>query len=335
MKELKKFLFILFSFSLVFILSFVAYGLTIYSYDSFVSYGLSKIVIPIFEKATGEKVEVRTYGDAGSLLSRVILERFHPKADIVLGIDQNLLPKALKEKLFVMYKPKNLTNVKNKSLIFDRTYHIIPYDYGAIALVYNKDKIKNPPLTFSELLDKKWRKSIIMEDPRTSSTGLAFLYWTIAVYKNEFPAYWKKLIPNILTITSGWDEAFQLYSNGEAPMMISYATDPAYSYENYKTLKYGAVIFKDGGYVQIEGAGILKSSKNKKTAKEFIEFMLTPDFQKEIPLTQWMFPVIDTNLPTSFTYAAVPTKILTLPGKMIANNQKKWLRKWEEVIVSK
>lgn len=319
----------------LFFISVSGYGLTIYSYDSFISYGLSKKVIPLFERLIGEKVTVRTYGDAGSLLSRVILEKHKPKADIVFGIDQNLLPRALEKDVFVPYKPKNLKNIKNKELIFDNTYHIIPYDYGAIALVYDREKLKDPPRSFEDLLDSRWKKSLILQDPRTSSTGLAFLYWTIAVYNDEFSSYWKRLVPNILTITSGWDEAFQLFSNGEAPMMISYATDPAYSYENYKTLKYGAIIFREGGYIQIEGAGIVKGTKNRKNAERFIEFMLTPEFQREIPLTQWMFPVIDVDLPGSFKYAARVDKILTLSPQEIMKNQDKWLRKWEEIIVSK
>ncbi len=332
---MRKFIiFFLIVLSFVF-LSVEAFSLTIYSYDSFVSYGLSKKVIPLFEKIYNEKVEVRTYGDAGSLLSRIILEKHRPKADIVLGIDQNLLPRALKEDILVPYKPKNLKNIKDKNLLFDPTYHIIPYDFGAIAIVYDKEKLDNPPLSFEELLDPKFKKALIIEDPRTSSTGLAFLYWTIAVYKDKFASYWKKLIPNILTITSGWDEAFNLFSNGEAPMMVSYATDPAYSYENYKTLKYGAIVFREGGYIQIEGAGIVKGTKNMESSKKFIEFMLTPEFQREIPLTQWMFPVVNVPLPESFKYAAKIDRILTIPPEIISKNQDQWIRRWEEIIVSK
>ncbi len=330
-----KFLTSLFLIFLVCLFSFPAFSFTIYSYDSFVSYGLSKKVIPVFEKIIGEKVNVRTYGDAGSVLARLILEKQKPKADVILGIDQNLFPKALKEDLLIPYKPKNIENIVNKELIFDVTYHIIPYDFGAIAVIYDKESIKNPPLTFDELLSSKWKKSLILEDPRTSSTGLAFLYWTIAVYKDDFVSYWKKLLPNILTITSGWDEAFGLFSNGEAPMMVSYATDPAYSYENYKSLKYGAIIFKEGGYVQIEGAGIVKGTKNKEKAEKFIDFMLTPEFQREIPLTQWMFPVTNVKLPESFKYAAKVDKILRLSPEEIVKNQDKWIRKWEEIVVSK
>ncbi len=330
----KFFKFLGFVFVFIFLAS-GAWGLTIYSYDSFVSYGLSKKVIPLFEKMTGEKVIVRTYGDAGAVLSRLILEKKRPKADLVIGIDQNLLPRALKSGVLSPYKPENITNIHNKGLIFDPTYHVIPYDYGAISIVYDKEKLKNPPESFEELLDKKYKGSLILEDPRTSSTGLAFLYWTIAVYGNDFTKYWKSLLPNILTITSGWDEAFELFSNGEAPMMVSYATDPAYSYENYKSTRYGALIFKEGGYIQIEGAGIVKGTKDRKMAERFIEFMLTSEFQKEIPLTQWMFPVVDVGLPECFKYAAKIDKILSLPPDRISKNQDKWIRKWEEIVVSK
>ncbi|OQY10350.1 MAG: thiamine ABC transporter substrate-binding protein, partial [Marinitoga sp. 4572_148] len=121
--------------------------------------------------------------------------------------------------------------------------------------------------------------------------------------------------------------------SGEAPMMVSYATDGAYSYYYYNSTKYKAFIPEEGAYVQIEGAGIVKGTKNFELAKRFIEFLLFDEFQKDIPLNQWMFPVINTEMPEAFNYALVPEKIVTISSEDINENMEKWLEEWEEIML--
>ena len=202
-----------------------------------------------------------------------------------------------------------------------------PYDYGAIALVYDPEKIKGEMKSFEDL--KKIGKVIVVEDPRSSSTGQDFLLWTIAVYKDKWKEYWKGLKPNIAAVAPGWNEAFAKLEAGEAPVMVSYATDGAYSYENYKSTKYKAFLPSEGSYVQVEGSAIAAGSKNPKLAAKFIDFMLEERFQNEIPLNQWMFPVVNVKLPDSFKYAAVPSKILNLSDAEIDKNMDTWYRDWE------
>ncbi|MCK4247427.1 MAG: thiamine ABC transporter substrate-binding protein [Methanomicrobia archaeon] len=307
--------------------------LVIYTYDSFVSeWGIGPKIVPLFEEAYNCKVEIKAVGDAGDVLNRAIIEKNNPRADILIGIDNNSLSKALKNDILVPYTPKTI-DVVPEQFIFDPTYHVVPFDYGYIAFVYDSEII-TPPQTFDELLDPKYKKAIILEDPRTSSPGAAFLLWTIAIYGENYLDFWEQLKPNILTITSGWDQAYGMFTSGEAPIVLSYATSPAYHVEYEDITRYKAFIPKDGGYLQIEGAGIVKNCAHKELAEKFIDWMLTEDFQREIPLTQWMFPVnSNVELPASFDYAVKPDKILYLDSEEIAENLDRWIKNWAELMI--
>jgi len=336
--NIKRF-FLILTFVLVFISSLTcvsAFGadLVIYAYDSFVSeWGPAGKVIPKFEQKYGVKVQLISAGDAGQVLNRAILEKKKPKADIVMGIDNNLLAKALDADVLEPYKSSNIYLIPD-NLIFDKTYHVTPFDHGYFAIVYDSLRLKNPPQSMDDLLKPEHRDKIILEDPRTSSPGLGFLLWTIAVYGEDgYLEFWKKLMPNILTITEGWDTAYGLFTSGEAPMVLSYTTSPAYHVEYEDTTRYRAAIFREGNYLQIEGMGILKGAKNRATAQKFLDFMVTEDFQGEIPLTNWMFPVNPrVKLPDSFKYAPEPDTSLSLDTYQIQRNQERWIDGWLRIV---
>ncbi len=310
--------------------------LTIYAYDSFVSYGLSAKVIPAFEKMYNCTVKVVTSGDAADVLSKLIFEKKHPRADIILGIDQSLLPKAQEEGVLIPYKPPTISNIKNKDLIFDKDFYVTPYDYSAIAIIYDSTKVKNPPKRLHDFSEEgsigEFERSFIIEDPRTSSTGMMFFQYIYSIYGEDCITFWDNFKENILTVTKGWDEAFSLFSQGEAPFMVSYATDPAYFYYTKKETKYKVLQLENGFPVQIEGAGIVKGTEHLELARKFIDFILTKKFQENIPLTQWMYPVTNVPLPECYKYAAKINKIVNLdnvpPKKM-----EYWLKEWENVIL--
>jgi thiamine transport system substrate-binding protein len=310
-----------------------AADLTIYAYDSFVSeWGPGPKVIPKFEKKHGVKVEVISVGDAGQVLNRAILEKKSPKADLILGIDNNMLTRALEEKVLQPYKPPDLSLVP-RELVFDKTSHVTPFDYGYFAVCYDSLKLTDPPKSLEDLIKPAYAAKIILEDPRTSSPGLGFLLWTVAVYGEGYAEYWEKLKANTLTITEGWDSAYGLFTGGEAPMVLSYTTSPAYHVEYEKTTRYRALIFKEGNYLQIEGIGVLKGARNAQLARQFIDFVLSEDFQSEIPLTNWMFPVNPkVKLPDSFRYAPKPEKTLSLDAKEIEKNGKRWIDGWLKAV---
>ena len=335
----KKFLFLLTAaiavFTLTTAISTHGADLTIYAYDSFVSeWGPAGKVIPKFEQKHGVQVELISAGDAGQVLNRAILEKKRPKADIIMGIDNNLLSKALDAGILEPYRSPNLKLIPDR-FIFDETYHVIPFDHGHFAIVYDSQRLQNPPRSMDDLLKTAYRSKIILEDPRTSSPGFGFLLWTIAVYGEDgYLAFWEKLMPNVLTITEGWDTAYGLFTSGEAPMVLSYTTSPAYHVEYENTTRYRAIIFSEGNYQQIEGMGILKGAKNRAVAQKFIDFMLTEDFQVEIPLTNWMFPVNPAvRLPESFKYAPEPEKSLSIDTRLIQKNQERWIDEWLRITV--
>jgi len=303
--------------------------LVIYAYDSFASeWGPAPRVIPRFEALTGAKVTVISAGDAGAVLNRAILERADPQADLVLGVDNSLLARALEEKVLEPYRSPNLSRVPPE-LQFDPTHSVTPFDYGYFAVVYDSQKLADPPRSLEDLASPRFRGKLILEDPRTSSPGLGFLLWTIAVYGERWQDYWRRLAPNILTIADGWDAAYGMFTSGEAPLVLSYTTSPAYHLENEKTERYRAAIFPEGHYLQVEGVGILKGARHPQLARRFVDFALTEAFQGEIPLTNWMYPVDPAvPLPDSYRLAPKPGRSLTLPAERIRAEQDGWLREW-------
>jgi thiamine transport system substrate-binding protein len=329
--RMKKFLLVL---SIIVAVSVFSQELVIYTYSSFAS-GIAQKVLPIFEKQNNVKVKLLSFGDAGNVLARLILEKDQPKADVVIGLDQPLLKRAISEGLLIKFVPENISMIKNKELL-DMQGYGIPFDYGAIALVYNTEKINNPPKSFKELLDERFKRKLVVQDPRTSSTGLSFMLWTVAVFGEDgFLDYWKSLKNNILTITPGWDEAFSMLETGEADIMVSYATDGAYSYHEYGSLKYLPVVMEEGAFVQIEYAAIVKGSKNIELAKKFIEFVLSKEFQSHVPLNQWMYPVVEIELPKAYKYAPKIDKVLPFDYSIFEQKGKDWLEKWAEVMIGK
>ncbi len=330
---MKKFVLSIFFVTMIAIGVFATETLTVYTYDSFIS-GMAKQIGPTFEKLYNCKVNFLSFGDAGNLLSRLVLEKSHPKADVVVGLSQSQIPRALSEGIFQSYKPSNVASVTDKSLLVDSKYRLIPFDYGALAIVYNREVMKNPPKSFEELLEPRFSHSLIVEDPRTSSTGLDFLLWTIGVYGNDWQNYWKKFMSTVKTVTSGWDAAFEMLEKGEAPMMISYATDEAYDYYYYKGSKLGVVIPSEGAYIEVEYAGILKGAKHLNLAKEFMNFVYSKEFQSAIPLNQWMYPVTKIPLPEVYKkYTPKITKMVIVDPQRIEKNLSKWLNEWSTLII--
>ncbi len=302
--------------------------LVVYTYDSLLP--LANEAFQSFEEKEGIEIELHAIGDAGTMLSRIISQKGELDVDVVIGIDNILAQRAFEEDLFLGYLPENAERITDTSLIFDPFWRLIPYDYGAIALIYDPKALDDISIkTFDDLTGKELNRSIIIQDPRTSSTGLAFLVWTYLLHEDDFGSFWKEFNDSILTVTLGWGDAFEKFEAREAPMMVSYATDKAYSMYNYNEARYEVLIPDGKGYVQIEGAGIIKWSNRKDKAKKFIEFMLSDDFQKHIPLTQWMFPVTDVKLPDVFDYAVKPDEILKAPTNL---NIEQLINEWEKAI---
>jgi len=274
--------------------------LVIWTYDSFNSeWGPGPDVSKVFEEKTGIKITWIGHGDAGELLSRLLLEGKNSGADIILGLDQNLAQRIYDSNLLEAYRPRGAEKLFPE-IVLDSSFRLTPFDYSYFAIVYDSEKLPNPPQSLEDLTHPKFKRSLILLDPRTSSPGLGFFGWVKEVYGSSWQDYWRRLEPSILTIAEGWSSGYGLFTKGEAPMVLSYTTSPGYHLENEKTERYKAAIFADGHPLQIEAAGLLRAAKNRDNAKIFLDFMLSPDFQNIVPLTNWMYPVIDIPLPPSF-----------------------------------
>lgn len=306
--------------------------LTVYTYESFVSdWGPGPVVKAAFEKDCACKVQWVGVEDGVALLTRLKLEGGNSKADIVLGLDQNLVSEAAATGLFAPHGIK----IEWSTLPLpwgDETF--LPYDWGHFAVVYDSERTKNPPTSLKALVEEPSNLKIVLQDPRTSTPGLGFLLWMKAVYGDNAKEAWAKLKPKVLTVTPGWSEAYGMFTKGEADMVLSYTTSPAYHMVEEKTEKYKAIPFPEGHYLQIEVAGLLKAAPHKAPAEKFLAFMLTPAFQDAIPTKNWMFPASKTSvpLPDAFDKLVRPERTLMLSPSEVAANRKAWIDEWLEVM---
>ena len=302
--------------------------LTIYTYDSFLSdWGPGPIIKKKFEDKFKIHLEFVTVDSAATLLTKVILEGSSTKADIVLGLDMNLLDEANKSNLFFKHSLEHLINIIDLPIEWE-SENFTPYNYGYFAFVYNNKKFTNPPNSMEELINNTDAR-IVIQDPRTSTPGLGLLTWIKAIYGNKAGDAWEKLNKKIISVTKGWTDAYyNIFLAGEADMVLSYTTSPAAHIMFETNYDYSAINFSEGNYITIEFAGILKSSKNKLLAKKFLRFMLTEDFQSIIPLTNIMYPVIKINdLPEAYKSLEIP-KVLQIDPTIINTNKEDWIEEW-------
>ena len=302
--------------------------LTVYTYDSFTSdWGPGPKIKTAFEAECDCELEWVAVADAVATLNRVKLEGANSKADVLLGIDTSLTAEAAATGLFEPHKI-DTTNVSLPVPWTDQTF--VPYDFGHFAVIYDSEKVKTPPASLDALVNGDPEQKIVIQDPRTSSPGLGLLLWIKAVYGDKAGDIWSKLARRVLTVTPGWSEAYGMFTKGEAPMVLSYTTSPAYHMVAENTDRYRAAAFSEGHYMQIEVAGILKSSANKPLARKFLAFMTGPGFQDQIPTNNWMWPAGKTSqpLPDAFGKLVKPQTSLLLSSDEVNANRKAWIDEW-------
>nr|WP_250153599.1 thiamine ABC transporter substrate binding subunit [Cedecea lapagei] len=304
--------------------------LTVYTYDSFAAdWGPGPAVKKAFEADCNCELKFVALEDGVSLLNRVRMEGKNSKADVVLGLDNNLVEAATQTKLFA---PSNIERGVLQVPGGWKNSTFVPYDYGYFAFVYDKNKLKNPPKSLKELVesDQKWK--VIYEDPRTSTPGLGLLLWMQKVYGNKTPEAWQKLAKKTVTVTKGWSEAYGLFLKGEADLVLSYTTSPAYHIIEEKKDNYAAADFSEGHYLQVEVAGRLANSKQPELAEKFIKFITTPGFQNTIATGNWMYPVTNVALPAGFDSLVKPQTTLEFPPQQVATQRAEWINEWQRAV---
>ena len=304
--------------------------LQVYTYESMISsFGPGPFLEERFESECGCDVVFTAFGDAVSILTRLKLEGEDHKADILLGLDTNL--QAAAQDFVAPYRfdlpPLALPDVWTSKLF-------VPYDYGHFAFVYDREALPNPPKSFSDLLTMNPEIKVLIQDPRTSSPGLGLLLWVQRVYGEGASQFWREFSPRILAAAPGWSEAYGLFLKGEAPVVLSYATSPAYHQEVEKTDRYQAALFQEGHYMQIEVAALTKSSKQASLGRRFLRFLLSPEAQEAFATHNWMRPVLDAplDIPQALADLPEPEGSLLFSPQEVEQNRKAWIHAWLQVV---
>jgi thiamine transport system substrate-binding protein len=330
------------------ILSFSsAQTLRVLTHDSF---AISEEVIAEFTEQTGIVLEFLPAGDAGEVVNRAILTKDNPLADVLYGIDNSLLARAINEAIFVPYESPALANVSGQ-FQFDRSFSVTPVDVGYINFNLDKDYFEENnlalPTDITDLTTEAYKGLTVVQNPATSSPGLGFMLATIARFGEEgdytWLDYWRDLRENDLLVSSGWNDAyytsFTRYG-GDKPIVLSYASSPAaeviYSDITLNEAPTLNLFCERCVYEQIEAVGILKGSQNIEAAQTFVDYMLSERFQTDIPGNMFVYPVVDNSaLPKEFErFSVTPSteQIARLSPDVIETNLQRWLKEWTAVV---
>nr|WP_267135734.1 thiamine ABC transporter substrate binding subunit [Vibrio sp. J2-3(2022)] len=304
--------------------------LTIYTYDSFAAdWGPGPKIEQAFEAICSCDVNFVALDDGVSILNRLRLEGGNSKADIVLGLDNNLMAEAKKTGLLTEHNVDTANTVLPNGWS-DTTF--VPYDYGYFAFVYNTEKLANPPKSMKELVETRDDLKVIYQDPRTSTPGQGLMLWMKSIYGDDVTQAWQKLASKTVTVTKGWSEAYSMFLNGESDLVLSYTTSPAYHLIAENDSKFATANFAEGHYMQVEVAAKVKGAKNSELADQFMSFILSDEFQSAMPTGNWMYPVTDVELPKGFETLSVPNKSLSFSADEVAKMRKSWIREWQSAL---
>lgn len=318
-------------------------AITLLTHDSF---DVSDEVLATFTEETGITVELLPSGDAGSMLNQAILTKGSPQGDVMFGVDSTFLSRALEEDLFVAYESPALEGV-DESLVLDPEHRVTPIDTGDVCLNYDKAGLAEaglePPQELADLADPAYAGTLVVENPATSSPGLAYLLATVAEFGEDgWQDHWRALRGNDVEVAAGWEEAYYgsfsgaAGSPGDRPIVVSYASSPPaeviFAEEPLEEAPTGVV--EGSCYRQIEFAGILAGTEQEEAAQELIDFLLSPTFQADVPLNMFVYPVIDVDLPPEFVeHGAQPSDPYLLDAEVVAENRDAWIEEWTEIVL--
>lgn len=316
------------------------------------SFAMTETLLEAFEQNTGYAVQILRSGDAGQMVNQAILSKHNPLGDLLYGVDNTFLGRALAAEIFAPYESPQLAAVA-EGFVTDDTFRVTPIDFGDVCLNYDiayfEEHELDLPQRLSDLTEPEYAGLLVAENPSTSSPGLAFLLATVAEFGDEgettYLDYWRALTHNDVLVVDGWTDAyygeFTVGSRGvgSRPMVVSYASSPPaeviYAEDPEAGAVTGAIVGDNMCYRQVEYAGVLQGAANPEGARLFIDFMLSPVFQEEMPLNMFVFPVIeDIALPQEFTaYAEIPDHPASLDPDEIEDKREAWIQDWTEVML--
>ena len=317
--------------------------LTVMTHDSF---AITEDVVTAFETANNVDVVFLQSGDAGTMLNKAILAKDAPLADVMFGVDNTFLSRALEADIFDAYQSPALSDVPAE-FVLDSSYRALPVDYGDVCINYDKKYFEENnlavPASFEDLAKPEYNGLLVVENPATSSPGLAFMLATRAYFGDSFLDYWQSLKDNGVVVADGWETAY--YTNfsassgqGPQPMVVSYASSPAaevfFATEPPADAPTASIVASGMCFRQIEFVGILKNGQNRDLAEKFVDFMLGKQFQEDMPLNMFVYPVNQSaQLPEVFTkYAEVAETPADISYDDIAANRDAWIEAWAEVM---
>ncbi len=317
--------------------------LTVMTHDSF---DVSENVVEAFETQHNAQVEFLKAGDTGTALNKAILAGDNPLADVFYGVDNTFLSRALEEDIFEAY-PSPLLELIPDQYKLDPDFRALPVDYGDVCLNYDRrffaENGLQPPGSLDALTDPAYQGLLVVQNPATSSPGLAFLLATIGRFGPEgYLDYWTQLVENDLLIVNDWETAYYSefsFYGGTRPIVVSYGSSPPfeviYAEEPIEEPNTAAITADDTCFRQIEFVGILKGTQNRTLAEAWVDFMLSPAFQEDMPEKMFVFPVNpEADLSDEFiNFLAVPKKPAFVSPADIAANRETWVQQWTDAIL--
>ena len=320
--------------------------LNVMTHDSF---SVSEEIIQSFEDAHHVRVNFLLSGDAGSMINQAVLTKDTLTADVLYGVDNTFLSRALKADIFEPYESPLLESIPVE-LELDNTFRALPVDYGDVCINYDKKYFQEESLpipgSLSDLTKPEYKGLLVVENPATSSPGLSFLLATIAEYgQSGYLDYWQQLLENDTQVVNDWETAY--YSNfsgssgkGSQPMVVSYASSPAaevfFSETALDEAPTSSLVGDNMCFRQIEFIGILAGTKKRDLAEKFVDFMLDIPFQEDIPLNMFVFPANeDAALPVEFiNHVQTAAHPANLPLEEIAANREAWIESWRSAVLN-
>ncbi|HEV2952304.1 MAG TPA: thiamine ABC transporter substrate-binding protein [Actinomycetota bacterium] len=323
-----------------------AESITLVAYSSFPAEGSHIEALAAFTEETGVEVDIVNAGDAGTMVSKAVLTAGNPEGDVMFGVDNTYLSRVVDEEVFEPYEADGLDAVPEELRALVPDSEATPVDYGDVCINYDiawfEEHGIDPPADLEALAEPRYRELLVVENPATETTGLAFLLATVATFGEDgWTDYWTRLRDNGVEVVDGWEaayyERFSGASDGPKPLVVSYGTSPPVEvlFADPPIDTATTAVVESTCFRQVEFAGVLRGTDAPHEAEQLVDFLISERFQAELPLNLFVYPANgDVALPPEFTeYAVQPDDPATLDPATIAANRESWIDQWSDLVL--